>query len=141
MEMSKNWLVVVLGVMVGLGGSALAATDSSKTNTCPTNLHQDKNGYWTSNDLPGWKSQLPTKKGITLTSKDFGGAVYSPQKRRIACVYKDPDGKYIALLSNIYHPFAEDHLTGKGWEFNHQYKDYICGKPKSDLNDCEFAIK
>ncbi len=136
METPMNRLMVTLGFIAGLSFSA-----SALAVTCPTALHQDSNGYWTSNDTPGWKSHRPTDKNITLESKNFGGAVYSPQKKRIACVYKGSDGNWVALLSSVYHPFNEDDLKGTGWEFSQQHKDYVCGQPKSGINDCGFNVK
>src|SRR3990167_11193580 len=107
---------------------------SALAETCPTHISQDQQGYWTSNDGPCWKS-TEAKPGVTLEVKDFGGVVYSPEKKRFACVYKDSTGKWVALLSSVDHAFEKEDLKGEAWEFNPQYKDYECGTPKSKLTD------
>ncbi len=135
METIKSRLMLVLAAALGLCYSV-----QSLATLCPTHFNHDQNGYWTSNEHPGWKSHRPTNANVTLDPKDFGGAVYSPQKKRIACVYKASDGNWVALLSSIYHPFNEDDLTGKGWEFSQEHKDYICGQPKSGIYDCDFKV-
>ena len=136
----RRWLAG-MGLVLGIG-----FTINVFAGHCPKNLHQDDKGYWTSNDQPGWKSHRPTSPTVTLEAKDFGGAVYSPLKKRIACVYKASDGKWVALLSSVYHPFNQDDLKaqeGKNspWEYNQQHKDWVCGTPKHKLEDCQFDIK
>jgi hypothetical protein len=108
--------------------------------TCPTNISQDSKGFWTSNEAPGWKS-TEGKPGVTLDIKDFGGVVYSPEKKRIACVYKDSTGEWVVLLSSVDHAFEKEDLQGTAWEYNDKYKDYECGTPKSALKDCVFNVK
>lgn len=136
MKHPTHRLVQVLAIATGM--SFVATTFAG---SCPKNLTQDSQGYWSSNEPPGWKSPQPTDKKVTLEAKNFGGAVYSPSKKRIACVYKDSSGKWIAILSNIYHPFNEDDLKGNAWQYSQKHKDYICGQPKYELKDCTFEIK
>lgn len=135
MDKQGNCWRVVLGVLFGIsfGMGALAAT-------CPANLQQDSKGYWTSNDPPGWKSYRPTGSNVAVDAKHFGGAVYSPTKKRIACVYKGSDGKWVVLLSSVYYPFSKDDLSS-AWEYNPKHKDHICGEPKQTLKDCKFDVK
>lgn len=126
-----RWVVVL---------TTLAITLPALADHCPTTITQDSKGFWTSNEAPGWKS-TNGKPGVTLSAKDFGGVVYSPEKKRIACVYKDSTGEWVVLLSSIDHVFEKADLKGSTWEFNDKYKDYECGTPKSTLKDCEFTVK
>ena len=134
----NHWLIVLGLVAVGISTTSLAAT---KPHSCPSNIEQNNKGYWVSNDPPEWKSHRPTTKDVTLSAKKFGGVVYSPKKKRLACVYKASNKKWVALLSSVYHPVNEDDLIGSAWQYNQKHKDYVCGKPKHSLKDCLFNIK
>ncbi|OGO90994.1 MAG: hypothetical protein A3F41_05090 [Coxiella sp. RIFCSPHIGHO2_12_FULL_44_14] len=127
---------IFYGLLISLG-----LLTTAWAGQCPTTMQQDGQKYWVSNDPPGWKSHKPTAKDITLTSDRFGGVVYSPEKKRIACVYKGSDGQWIALLSDVYHPFNEDDLQGKTWEYSPEHKDYVCGQPEHALEECQFDVK
>ncbi len=132
--MSKRILMAV-GIIMGLGAAPYALS------TCPTTFHQDKEGYWISDDAPGWKSHQPTGKDVKISEQQFGGAVYSPVKKRIACVYKGSHGRWVALISSQQHPFNEDDLNMSAWMYSKKHNDYICGKPKHGLSACTFSVK
>ncbi|WP_423063665.1 hypothetical protein [Candidiatus Paracoxiella cheracis] len=132
----KTSIITALCLGVGLSFT----TAASFAGQCPSNLHQDSEGYWTSNDTPGWKSVKPTDTKVTVESKNFGGAIYSPTQKRIACVYKGSDGQWVALISNVDHPFNEDNLNLKVWTFVNKHNIYICGTPKYKLDECTFVI-
>ncbi len=121
--------------------AAIACATTAVAGQCPTALHQNSKGYWTSNDSPGWKSIKPTERSDTLAAKNFGGAVYSPAKKRIACVYKSKSGKWVALLSNLTHPLNEDDLNMKVWKHVQKHNVYVCGTPKYKLKDCTFETQ
>lgn len=129
-----HWMIGIT-LLMGISVAIPALAD-----TCPTNLSQDSKGFWTSTEAPGWKS-TDGKPGVTIDIKDFGGVVYSPEKKRIACVYKDSTGEWVVLLSSVDHAFEKEDLKGNAWEFNEKYKDYECGTPKSTLKDCTFDVK
>lgn len=131
---TAHWLTGITLLIAGIFAIPALAE------TCPTHISQDSKGYWTSNDGPGWKS-TEAKTGVTLEAQDFGGVVYSPEKKRFACVYKDSTGTWVALLSSVDHAFEKEDLKGEAWEYNEQYKDHECGTPKSKLQDCEFDFK
>jgi len=132
----KTRIVISLCLSAGLGFTSI-----SFANHCPSKLHQDSKGYWTSNDEPGWKSVKPTASHVTLEPNNFGGAIYSPKQRRMACVYKSSEGKWIALVSNINHPFNQDDLNMEVWTHAKKQNIYICGTPKYKLKDCTFEVK
>lgn len=104
---------------------------------CPVDLHQNNAGYWTSNDYPGWKSNEAFPLMNSLNSANFSGAVYAPDKKRIACVYHDISNQWVVLLSNIYHPINSAELKGK-WRYDANHHDYVCEKPIAQLKDCQF---
>ncbi|AAO90271.2 hypothetical protein [Coxiella burnetii] len=136
MKRYSSVCLAVLGgfVAIGLSTAILAAN-------CPKNMQKDAKGYWTSNEPPGWKSYRPSESDSTLEPKDFGGAVYSPAKKRIACAYKTTNNKWAILLSSVYYPFEASDLKSTTWKYNPQHKDYICGSPKQTLDTCQFEIK
>ena len=136
MKNFKRYFLRTLTLVIGLG-----FLTTLFAGTCPETVSQDSQGYWVSNDSPGWKSPSPSKTGLTLNANNFGGVVYSPAKKRIACVYKDSAGNWVALLSDMYHPFNEDDLKNDVWEYSQQHKDYICGQPKNTRTECAFDIK
>ena len=116
-------------------------------NTCPTHLHQDHKGFWTSHEAPGWKSHLATEQGVDLSSNSFSAAVYSPKYKRLSCVYKADNGKFIALISNsnnhirINKAGLDDSEKGHAWNFSEEHKDYACGLPSvSHLDGCRFYL-
>lgn len=134
--MKHKFIALAFSVPAAITFAATAVADH-----CPTSLHHNHKGYWTSNDSPGWKSIKPTKHGDTLAAKNFGGAVYSPLKKRIACVYKSKSGQWIALLSSLSHPINEDDLNMKVWKYMQKNNFYLCGTPRYKLKDCTFKIK
>lgn len=129
---SMHWIVGVVLLSTGIGFGHAAQ--------CPTvdSLKQDSEGYWTANDEPGWKSVEASKPDITI--KEFGGVVYSPEKKRIACVYKDSTGKWVPLISSVFHPFEKDDLS-KNWKYDEKDKDWSCGAPDHSISDCQFEVK
>ena len=126
-------------IILFLIGSSILST-TSLASRCPTELHRDNKGYWTSNTPPGWKSITRTPSSETLDPNNFGGTVYSSTNKRIACVYRSSKRRWVALLSNINHPFNEDDLKGTVWKYVPKHKDSICGKPDHGLHDCEFDL-
>lgn len=116
--------------------------------TCPTDIKRNKEGYWYSDQKPGWKSKKRTPENITLDTKDFGGVVYSPKHKRLACVYKTSDKKWFALVSNK-HPnividkeAKDDSGKGPAWRYSKKYHDYACGTPfTTKLSKCVFELK
>lgn len=115
--------------------------------TCPKNILQDSQGYWYSTEKPGWKSNSPTKTGIQLNVQDFGGVVYAPDKQRMACVYRDSQNQWIALVSEVTPNVQIDNKalddSGKrpAWTLDEKYKYYTCGKPYiTGVEKCPFTL-
>lgn len=116
--------------------------------TCPTNLKQNSEGYWYSQEKPGWKSHKPTDRDVTISATDFGGVVYSPTRHRLACVYKASDGKWVALVSAVHKNIVIDKQikdsanNSAAWKFNQQYKDFACGQPSvTNIEGCPFTFE
>ena len=120
--------------------AGLSTPSTLMARTCPERIKQDSQGYWVSNNPPKWKSHNPTKGGIWVKTEHFAGSVYSPSKKRVACVYRPTDKQWVIMWSNIKHPISGDNLIGSAWEYNHQHKDFVCGKPKHSLSDCQFKL-
>ena len=140
MTHKKITLASILLITFGLSSTVVA-------DTCPTKLERDHNGYWYSDAKPGWRSHKPTPEGVTLSAENFGGVVYSPERRRMACVYKASNGKWIALVSNIHHGILIDKKAmddaGKNpaWQFSKQHQDYACGQPTvKNITGCQFQL-
>ena len=89
----KHLLTAIAGTL------AIGLTSSAFAYTCPMNIKREQNGFWYSNEKPGWKSHKSTPPNVTLSAKDFGGVVYSPKRNRIVkeCWYAPKD-------SNLDHP-------------------------------------
>jgi len=142
MLIKKTTLLLSSGIIISIGLTASAFAD-----TCPTDLKRNHSGYWYSDTKPGWKSHRTTKNGVLLSSDNFGGIVYSPRRKRLACVYKASNGKWIALVSNVHHGIVYDKRamdsSGKGpaWKYNSKHKDYACGRPSVNrLSGCTFQL-
>lgn len=142
MEQYHRAFLVTFLASVGL---VLSMTASAKT--CPTDLKKDHQGYWYSDSAPGWKSHKPTHGDVIIDPNNFGGAVYSPQRNRIACVYKASNGKWMALVSNIHNKITIDKQTADSsgsraaWKYNPTHKDYACGLPSvKKLSKCRFDL-
>ena len=140
LTLRKTLLTSVLLSTFGLSTLSIA-------NTCPTELKRDHEGYWYSDEKPGWKAHKKTPDGVTIKVADFGGVVYSPQRHRMACVYKASDGKWVALVSSPHNGIlinkkaTNDPGNGPAWEFSKQHKDYACGHPTvTDIKGCEFQL-
>ncbi len=108
--------------------------------TCPTNFYQDKSNFWVSDDPPGWRSYKKSPPNSTLSAKNFGGAMYSPKLRRIACVYRGSDKKWVALVSSNEHPFNPDDIKINKWKYIEKRKNFICGTPNHTRSECEFKV-
>lgn len=138
----NQWITGVL--LVGLltfGAMEISAA------TCPKEVHQDDEGYWYSKQSPGWRSFNKTAKGVTLNVDYFGGVVYSPRHRRMACVFKTSDGRWLALVSQQRNDFRidkqamDDSGTQAAWQWNQQHRDYSCGRPTvTDPKNCPFEF-
>lgn len=122
---------------------------SSFAATCPTELkHDSANNTWYSTASPGWRSHRTTTPDVKLDPKNFGGAVYSPARQRIACVYKSSEGRWIALVSNRHEGFRIDKQavdeSGKraAWQYNKQHDDFACGLPSvTKVSGCPFTLE
>lgn len=126
---------------LGLSGTAF-------TYTCPTSFKQESDGFWYSQEKPGWKSHKSTSPGITIKTTDFGGVVYSPSRHRLACVYKASDNQWIALVSSMHEGIMIDKQVkdekgnGLAWRYSEKHKDYACGKPLvSNIDGCPFTFE
>jgi hypothetical protein len=115
--------------------------------TCPTQLHKEYDGHWVSNQAPGWKSSETTGSNNTINTRDFGGAIYDPTQKRMACVYRSNKGFWIALVSHTHKGFQinkhalDDARTARAWRFNKKHNDYSCGRPTViKIKNCEFTI-
>ena len=136
----KTIFTPMLAILFGFVNVAIA-------DTCPTKLARDSNGYWYSDSKPGWKSHKPMPEGVTLKAVNFGGVVYSPERHRIACVYKASNGKWVALVSNVHHGILidkkamDDSGEKPAWQFSKKHKDYACGQPNvTRIQGCPFEL-
>jgi len=139
----KTALLIGTGIIFTLG-----VTVSAFAATCPTDLQRNHNGFWFSDTKPGWKSHRATKNGITVSSDNFGGVVYSPKRNRMACVYKASNGKWVALVSNMHQGInidkaaADDKGKGPAWRYSSKHKDYACGRPTvTRISGCSFQLE
>ncbi|PHQ81141.1 MAG: hypothetical protein COB66_02945 [Coxiella sp. (in: Bacteria)] len=136
--MDKN--VVAVFSLAILSTTALATT-------CPTTMIREHDGYWVSQQTPGWKSSEQTGFKTTLNVNDFGGAIYAPAQNRMACVYRSSDGYWVALIS---HTHKRMHVnrhalntarTHTAWQWDKKHKDYACGRPNvTKLSQCTFTL-
>jgi hypothetical protein len=131
-----------------LGSLSLIAISSiAFANSCPTQLHREYDGHWVSKQSPGWKSAEITPAGVTINTKDFGGAVYSPKQKRIACVYRSSKGFWVAMISHTHKGFQvnkhalDDARTATAWQWDHNHKDFNCGRPTvTKGKNCQFSL-
>jgi len=96
---------------------------------------------------PGWKSHIPTPTDVKIDSKNFGGVVYSPKRKRLACVYRASNNKWVALVSQLHHSIQidektkDDSGTSPAWQFSKKHNDYACGRPRvTELDKCQFKL-
>jgi len=136
-QLLKGMLLSCL-TLVAIGSSAA---------TCPTKVERNDEGYWESEQAPGWRSFHKTAEGVSLDVSYFGGVVFSPRHRRMACVYKTSDGQWLALVSEQRNNFRidkqamDDSGTRAAWVWNDQHQDYSCGRPHvSDPKRCTFEF-
>ena len=135
------------GVLVAIGLTCSIFLTAAVADTCPTDLKRNHSGYWYSDTKPGWKSHRKIKHGVTVKSDDFGGIVYSPKRKRMACVYRASNGKWVALVSKVHHGITIDKnaKTDNGkkhaWKYSKKHKDYACGRPDVvRVSGCSFQL-
>lgn len=133
-----NLLLITLACLIGIPLTAQA-------DTCPTQIKQDTQGYWYSEQKPGWRSHVYTSTDIKLDTHYFGGVVFSPKQQRMACVYKATNGRWLAIVSDSYDGFkidkqAVDESGAKAaWQYSDQHSDFSCGRPSvTKLTGCPF---
>lgn len=140
----KNALLLSSTIFtIGFSFAALAAEHF----TCPTQLKKNDKGLWYSDQQPGWQSTAKLADGVTIEAKNFGGAVFSPTHKRIACVYRSSDDKWIAFVSDqnanieVQKDVKDDSQKESAWKFSEEHKDYACGKPSvNDIKNCQFTF-
>lgn len=142
MTRTSTFMAASVGLLI-----TAAFSISATAATCPTKLTQDSNGYWLSKAAPGWKSHKATPRGVTLSTKNFGGVVYSPARNRLACVYRASNKKWVAVISNMNKNIKIDKnavdASGKkaAWKFSTKHKDYACGQPSvQKIETCQFSL-
>lgn len=115
--------------------------------SCPTQLIREYDGHWVSHQAPGWKSAQRTPPGTSINTKDFGGAVFSPSQKRIACVYRATNGYWVTLISHTHKGFQvnqhqlNDAHNATAWQWNRDHQDFNCGKPAvAKRKNCQFYI-
>lgn len=126
---------------------SVCTVSSALALTCPTDIKQNTKGYWYSIEIPGWHSKVATPTNVTVNAKDFGAVVYSPERQRLACVYRTSNKKWIALVSSLYADIhidksaTDDSGSAPAWRWNNKHKDYSCGKPYTkSLKNCTFQF-
>lgn len=113
---------------------------------CPAQLIQDHQGYWVSQEAPGWKSASPTPVGVTVNTNDFGGAHFSPKQQRMACVYRQSHGGWIALVSHKSRFLRIDRHARNpkndtlAWEKDPKHQDFTCSPHNYNRQGCPFEI-
>lgn len=143
MQFTKALLLSTAVFSVGFSISALAAEQF----TCPTEFKKNAQGLWYSDQQPGWQSTAKLGDAVTIEAKNFGGAVFSPTHKRIACVYRSSDDKWVAFVSDqnanieVLKDVKDDSGKESAWKFSDEHKDYACGKPSvNDLKNCQFTF-
>lgn len=133
--------------LVSAAAVSLALAGTAFGDSCPTDLKQNEKGYWYSDSKPGWKSHKTTGTDVTLSADHFGGVIYSPKRKRVACVYKASNGQWIALVSNVHHGIVIDKQAlndsghGPAWQYNKKHDDYACGYPNvTHIDGCQFDL-
>ena len=122
--------------------SVLALADS-----CPTQLIKNHEGFWVSQQAPGWKSSEHTSQNTIINTNDFGGALYSPKDKRVACVFRTSQGYWVALVSHVHkglqidRHMLDDAHQHRAWKWDPKHKDFVCGRPTvSKVKNCKFTI-
>lgn len=140
-------MLIIRKTILALAFTTFFGSSTILSSTCPIELKRGQDGYWYSDEKPGWKSHKTTPDDVTVSPNDFGGVVYSPQRHRLACVYKASDGKWLALVSNAHHGVvidkkATDDLgTNSAWVFSKKHRDYACGHPTvKNIKGCPFEL-
>ena len=126
---------------------ALAFCSIAIANTCPTHIIKEYNGFWVSKEAPGWKSSEQTGSNVTINTHDFGGAIYSPNQKRLACVYRSSAGFWVAFVSHVHKGFQidrhalDDARQHHAWSWDKKHHDFACGRPNVvNLKHCQFTL-
>lgn len=133
-----NHRTFIITTLLCTGLSSLSA--QAAIETCPSKFYRNDEGFFISDQPPGWRSYKPSPNGTTLKVDDFGGAVFSPEHKRIACVYRDSNNKWVALVSSRAYAFSQDDLNIDAWKYNHKRKMFVCGTPESSRTECHFKV-
>ena len=127
--------------------SLISLTTLAAASTCPTRLHKEYNGFWVSKQAPGWKSSEQTGTNVTINTGDFGGAVYSPSQKRLACVYRSSAGYWVAFVSHVHKGFQlnrhtlDDARKHQAWTWDKKHQDFSCGRPNvTTIKHCKFTL-
>lgn len=127
--------------------SLAAITTLAVGNTCPTHFYKEHDGFWVSQEAPGWKSSEQSGTNVTINTKDFGGAVYAPNQRRLACVYRSSVGYWVAFVSHVHKGFQvnrhalDDARKHHAWTWDAKHKDFSCGRPNvTSIKNCKFTL-
>lgn len=125
----------------------ISFTTVATADTCPTQFYKEYDGFWVSKQAPGWKSSEQTGSNVTINTKDFGGAVYAPTQKRLACVYRSSAGYWVAFVSHVHKGFQLDrHALDEvrkhhAWNWNNKHQDFSCGRPNvNSVKDCPFTL-
>ena len=139
---------IFIATSTGLLIAGLSLAGPASADTCPTKLTHKANGFLVSKARPGWKSHKKIPAGVTISAKNFGGVVYSPQRKRLACVYRASNKEWVALVSERNFGISIDKeakdSSGKNaaWQFSKKHGDYACGRPAvKGIADCKFTVK
>ena len=125
---------------------ALLFTTVSFAETCPTHFTQEYDGRWVSYQAPGWRSAKATNYHTTLAASDFGGAIYAPKQKRLACVYRSSKGYWVAMISHVHKGIqidrhALDEARHVAWRWDPNMRDFSCSRPYvTSTTECKFSI-
>ena len=115
--------------------------------TCPTQLERSAEGYWYSNQHPGWLSVEAFPQTIIMNPDQIGAIVFSPSKTRVACVYRSSGNQWVAIISTNNKGITPDIglIDPKGqpiWKWSIEHQDYSCSKlDHHDAANCRFSIE
>ena len=121
-------------------------TSSCLSDTCPKKLLFSYDGFWYSNQHPGWKSLKQHRQYLDINASHFKSAHVYPAKNRIMCRYANRDHK-ATLISKPHTGLNIDSglVTSKNeklWQWNEREGLFRCTASVTVLlKHCRFSIE
>jgi len=137
-------VIIILFILLAsyLGSYQIATAD-----ICPTKLDRSIEGYWYSTQHPGWSSIETFPQTITINPDHTGAIVFNPMKARLACVYKNSENKWVAIVSMPTNGIRTDtgilnQQSRRVWQWSDEHQDFSCGIPDANhMAQCRFTLE